>query len=508
VYGGTFRFVTSQMQRFDHHFNTSVFSRAWAPITFNNIVRWDMRENGVVPDLAATWELSDSEAVFHLVQGVKFQDVAPVNGREFTAEDVKFNLDRMRTEPASVFKNRYRFITDVVVVDPYTVKFLTSQADSNLLTHLAYEQTVMFAQESAIDGFFDDPAAQIGTGPFTADLLQSVGQNRMERNPNYFRKSADGMQLPYLDRIELLGTRDVAVTAALMKTKQVDWIITSNKPDVEFLLAQPGIQKKSTYMIMIGTTGYPMNTTIPPFDNINLRKAFNLLIDRQTVIELANQGYAYVTGPIGVREDMGHWGQEKIESMPGLRPNKPQEDVDEARRLMDEAGFGDGFSFEMQFGFGSLTGASADAVLLIQEQLEALDFGIEITLDSDGDSSYELTTHAVDHQVIYSTEGSGVAPDYSLTNVYHSNALKNSANYFDPKLDAMIDAQVAMLDFEVRKTALLEIQDYLWDVMVLAPGVRGYGYHFAWPRARNWAGPDYVVASRTSMLDEVWIVED
>ena len=507
LYGGTLRaHARGLMNRFDPYMATSPSNiRDFSRITFNTLVTSDSLTKTLLPELVESWTLdSENNYTFKVRPGIRFHDVAPVNGRELTADDIKWSLDRARTHVQSIVKVRIGAVQDIQVIDPLTVKFIMARPDANLLFQLSFEQMVILPQEAAIDGFFDDPRTYIGTGPFIPQLLQLQGQNRYVRNANYFRKDAEGRDLPYLDGLEYLSPgsagREVGPQAvALLKTGGIDWAPISLAADVQFFLGQDNVFVRPSRVI-VGTSGLYFNVTIPPFNDKRLRQAVNLLIDRQEIIDIIDGGpeFAYITGIIGTEEALGHWSEAKVANLPGLRPDKSQDIVD-AKALLAAAGVPNGFSFNL-----SSRGAElSDTYKLVQQQL--LRYGIDLVLEATTNAGYERTDFSADKQSTNVTEGSGVTPDHALTNTFISTAPKNSANFVDPRLEALFAVEAATFDFTKRVVLLDEIQQFLFDEMPYAPLTRA---------TDTWVSADYVMNWRptasccnlwTAQLDTMWI---
>ena len=144
----------------------------------------------IEPDLAERWEEpDDTTVVFHLRKGVRWQNKPPVNGRELTAEDVKFTFDRFLTEKA----NPLRFMLDPVdrveVVDRYTVRFRLKEPFVWLLNMLANPTGTWIVAREVVDKYGDlkKPETAIGTGPFILERYEPNVKTVFKRNPDYFR---------------------------------------------------------------------------------------------------------------------------------------------------------------------------------------------------------------------------------------------------------------------------------------------------------------------------------
>ena len=502
-YGGVLRTGTEVfMPRFDAHLNVSPADiRDISRLQLNGLIRMDIRSLQLKPELAESWTVDNTGSItFKLRPGVRFHNRAPVNGRVLTAQDVKWNFDRMLTHPQSILKARLRPVQSVDVIDGSTVKFVTKEVDANLLFQIAFEQMVIYPQEAAIDGFFDDPRTQIGSGPFLGTLLQNPGQNRFARNPAYWRKSAAGAQLPYLDGVEYAIQIDRAAVAALMKTQGLDWAPIRNFQDAKFFIDRSDSVVIDTTGEMVGIMGLMLNVSIPPFDDIRLREALRLTVDQQEILDIVLAGQGFFTGPLGAREDFGHWGQAKLRTLPGYRSGADKAtDIAEAKRLLADAGVPNGFTFQINARGASLS----DAAKLMNQQWAVI--GVEGEHQATTNSAYETTAFAKDKQSTWYNEGAGVTPDHALTKSYLPFADKNSIHWDSPELDALFLKEVALVDFAKRAVVIEEIQQLLWDNVLHVPDVRNLTWWTAWGYVKNWARPEHGYHLSAPQIDEIWI---
>ena len=119
-------------------------------------------------DLAESWQqTSDTTSVFRLRRGVRFHNKPPVNGRELTAEDVRFSIERLRTAPGAGNAAMLRPVDRVEAVDRYTLKLTTKEPFAWLLDMLANPMAVAITARECVEKFGDlrKPESVVGTGP-------------------------------------------------------------------------------------------------------------------------------------------------------------------------------------------------------------------------------------------------------------------------------------------------------------------------------------------------------
>jgi peptide/nickel transport system substrate-binding protein len=156
-------------------------------------------------DLAESWQqTNDTTYVFKLKKGVRFQAKPPVNGRELTAEDVRYTYERILTDKGSVNVSMYRAIAKVEAVHKYTVRFTLKEPFAWFLDMVANPMGGAIIAKECVEKFGDlkKPEAVIGTGPWMLDSYKPNVSITLVRNPTYFVAG-----LPYIDRVEMSSTR-------------------------------------------------------------------------------------------------------------------------------------------------------------------------------------------------------------------------------------------------------------------------------------------------------------
>src|SRR5437660_886323 len=171
--------------------------------------------------LATGWEMvNPSTWIFKLRQGVKFHKRPPVNGREMTAEDVKYSYELLKDK--AQYSTRAALVKAIQVVDKYTVKFELSMPDPKFYLNVVDSLSPVIVPREAVEapgGLAENP---IGTGAFMLKEFAPGEGALLVRNPDYYLKDKDGRQLPYVDAVRLFFTKDPATDTALFRTRQFD----------------------------------------------------------------------------------------------------------------------------------------------------------------------------------------------------------------------------------------------------------------------------------------------
>lgn len=302
----------------------------------------------VKPRLAERWERPNATTyIFHLRKGVKWHD-----GESFTADDV------IATAQGALKGNfrsaaTWRPFANIEKVDDYTLRMTTRGPSPLMLVTLAHPSDAHILPRKHLDAG-TMPQNCVGTGPFK---VSSWDKTKMEQAAfgDFYLRDESGGKLPYLAGIRIIyGMNDSAQEAALA-SGEIDVYQFLNVEEFEaFRKKVPDLKTEPWTHHNSFAIFYNLNRK--PFDDANVRKAVNLLVDRQKVHELLHAGKGKIGLPVVPAVKEG-WGisQEEILRLPGFRKDKT-EDVAEARRLLAGAGLPDGFTFDLvhtQIGTGA-----------------------------------------------------------------------------------------------------------------------------------------------------------
>ena len=258
---------------------------------YDGLVNWDLssadKPSDIVPGLAESWTVDPSDRTkwtFKIRPGVKFHD-----GSDFTAESVVWNLDKLlknespQYDPRQSAQGRTRIpaVASYRALDPMTLEVVTKAPDATLLYQLAWIMMSSPAQWEKLgkswDAFAKTPS---GTGPWKMTLFAPRERAEMVPNANYWDKA----RVPKLDKLVLVPLPEANARVAALRSGQVDWI-EAPAPDAVASLKSAGFK--------IVTNAYPHNWTWhlsriegSPWNDIRVRKAANLAIDREGLKEL------------------------------------------------------------------------------------------------------------------------------------------------------------------------------------------------------------------------------
>ena len=402
------------------------------------------------PELAASWEQPDpTTLVLKIQQGVKFHDVAPVNGRAFTAEDIVWCIKRIQTKKPE-FQRQYMFdaVDSITATDANTVTLKLKQAFSPLFGYLANPATVVVPKE-AVEAKGDLRTTAIGTGPFIFKSAQKGVSYKWAKNPAYWEKN-----LPYVDGYTLNVIPDAASRLSSFRARQLDIEImtpdqaTVFKGDNSVVIDQ--IPQGSIFTIRY-------NTTKPPFNDVRVRKAFDLSIDRKQIIALVFGGAALQSGPINPGLSAWSIPQADLLKAPGYRPEKAQ-DIAEAKKLLEAAGQ---TNTTFEYIYYSPAVSHEQVALAVQQQLQQAGFKMKMTkMDYAG---WIPVTLAKNFMMTGTGGGFRDNPDEYLYALFHSTSSRNDTGYKNAEIDKLLELQRTQLKEDERKATVMDLQKRLMD---------------------------------------------
>lgn len=438
----------------DPHKTASIYTHGIVGMVYNKLVTYptgpdQYSDYSVVPDLAHDWEVSEDqlEYTFHLRDDVKWQDVAPVNGRPFIADDVIATMERIQ----EIGHHSYMLASVEKIENPddHTIVFTLSGPSAAFLDYMANHFMWILPKE-AVAGDIDLDNTAVGTGPFILEKFDRNVETVYRKNPDYFIED-----LPYLDKVISKVIPDPAASIAAYRSGQIDIIGSLSPEDITGLEGQFDDQVQFDPLYFTNSRIF-VNMEKDPFNDEKVRKAISMALNRQEIVEKI-WGGGVVAGPIP--SHMGDWAI-PVNEREELQPYDPEG----AKQLLSEAGYPDGFDTTVMTteGYGPQFVRTAEWVLEdlrqigINAELEIVEYATWFS-DRWPTKNYDI---GVGPQFVLSE------PDEIFTNYYDSNAHLNWFGIADSNLDNMIKEQRVILDREERLEKVHDIQRYIINELV------------------------------------------
>ena len=269
---------------------------------YNQLVEFETGTTKVLPGLAESWEVSEDglEYTFKLREGVKFHSTDGFTpSRDFNADDVIFTFERQLKDDHpynGVSGGTWEYfdgmsmpdlLASIEKVDDYTVKFVLNRPEAPFVANMAMDFASILSAEYA-DAMMEAGTPEmlnqspVGTGPFTFVAYQKDAVIRYARNDEYWGDPAG------VENLVFAITPDASVRYQKLQAGECHVMPYPNPADIDAMKADENIVMMEQEGLNVGYLAY--NTTQAPFDNANVRKALNMAIDKQAIIDVVFQG--------------------------------------------------------------------------------------------------------------------------------------------------------------------------------------------------------------------------
>ncbi|NDJ85241.1 MAG: ABC transporter substrate-binding protein [Chloroflexi bacterium] len=390
-------------------------------------------QSQLVPRLAQTWEMSEdgTQYTLALVQNATFHD-----GSEFTADDVIWTFNRLRDPGISGAADLLGNIASIEAPDPYTIVFTLNNTEPDFLYNLTDNRTVI--QKANTE---NPDTAFNGTGPFKMVEFDAEDRAVMERNENYWMDGA-----PTTQQLEFIYFGDTNASINALRDGAIDVVL--RMPTRVYQTLQGDFKT-----IEIPTNGYNLarlRHDQGPGTDPRVWKAFKLATDRQRIFDIISAGY----GALGNDTPIGPLYAQYFnpDAVPAER------DPNEARQLLDAAGYEDGLDLTLHV---PNSGDRPDLAQALRSFWQDANIRVDIRLRDEGIYYSDVEDNWLSVDLGITGWGSRPIPQLYLDLQLKSGARWNEAHYSNAELDQLIETAGTSLDQEVRVQAYMQIQELL-----------------------------------------------
>ncbi len=466
---------------------------------------WQPYEVGA---LAETYEMPNGETIiFHIRKGVHFHNKPPVNGRELTADDVVYSLNRnMESDRSYVRTIMTAKPTSIKALDKYTVEVKCPTATAGALLELLGSRQYIIAPEMVKQyGDLVDWKHNIGTGPFiVADFVSGSGMT-LKRNPDYWGKDPifPDNQLPYLDTVKVLNIVDPSTRLAALRTGKVDWLggfteIVGWEDAGQLIKSSPKLQYKK----ILAPSRYwlGMRTDTKPLDDLRVRRALMMAVNFREWADKYYGGGEIVNlevAPYKLYMDM----YTPLDKLPDSTRELYEYHPDRAKQLLAEAGYPNGFNIDAS---GSAT--DADTTLsVVKSYWEAI--GVKLNIEVKEAGVLASMTRAKTHKAI-TPSGSGSPPWLLHTSVKGGTVAVSMVD--DPKVEqAYQQMQALSTDYAKRAAIMKDINLYILSQAWFIPIPMASNYMIWQPWVKNYHGEVSIgMLNMAAFPKYLWIDQD
>jgi peptide/nickel transport system substrate-binding protein len=423
---------------------------------FNNLVMFDQGKplNGadtIVPDLATSWswDATGTKLTFKLREGVRWHD-----GKPFTAKDVQCTWHALIGKEAEEFNRNPRKVWY------YNLQQVTTNGDHEATFHLADPQpSFLMFLASGYSPVYPCHVSQktmrtkpVGTGPFKFVEFSRNVSIKLARNPDYYKKGR-----PYLDGIEMRIIESRATRVLAFVSGEFD--MTFDRDVSVAVLKDLRAQDPKAVCEFAPNnvaTNLIVNPGVPPFDNLKIRQAMALALDRKAFIDILEGGEGRVGGAM-LPAPEGQWAlpPEELAKLPGYGSDLAA-NVAEAQKIMASLGYGPDRPLKVKVSTRNINIYRDPGVILIDQlkkiyiegELEPIDTTVWYgkVLRKDYSIGLNLTGVSVDD------------PDVNLIENYTCKSERNYTQYCNPEVDKLIYQQSKELDLAKRKALVWEVE--------------------------------------------------
>ncbi len=390
----------------------------------------------IQPALAQSWDVSDDGLTytFKLQSGVLFHD-----GTTMDAQDVAASIRRVQNaEMASPYASRVAPITAIEIIDPLTVQFKLDKPFAPILTSLAGIAIVPAEIEMDKEGLQQVP---VGTGPFKFDEWQPNGFISLVKFDDYRQAG-----LPKLDGLRFNFVPEAATRLVGVTSGQYDLLPGIDPATALQLQSQPGVTVQETRDIAYSLLG--MNVEREPFNDPRVRRAINMLLNRDEIVAGALFGAGVPGGPLSPA--LATWALDTSSF------DCYNNDVEAAKALLAEAGL----QMPVKISINVLPRQDIkDIAQVAQQQLEAGGFEVELLNQEIGAFVQDWKNSNFD--MFASVNGGQPDPDGYFYRTFYSTGSTNVFNYNNPEMDALLDQGRSETDTAARKVIYDQIQQDL-----------------------------------------------
>ncbi len=484
---------------FDPHLSGDATSAEYVVEIYSGLMAYDPDLN-LIPDIAESYEISEDEQVytFRLRPEAKFQD-----GKSTTAQDFKWSFERA-CDPATRSHTADTYLGDIIgcreklrgqvgevagveVIDDLTLRLTIDEPKGFFLDKMTYPTAYVLDRKNVETGgaeWFENPN---GSGPFKL-LPPTSNVIVLEKNENFYREPK-----PILDRVIYL----VNVPVGLLDGYQdgfPDEIVDrlDLPPDLTYDVIPVGLANyakltdpynplsqdfETTSDLSIFYVGFNVNQ--PPFDNVKVRQAFNMAVDKERLVKALYRGTTPAANTI-VPPGMPDYDNSAL--------NSPQFDPERAQQLIAESSYGSVDNLP------TITLSVSSAGNIVEALVHSYEENLGITIAVEEMPWAEFLAELNRPDVPYQMYQLGWIADYPdpqnfLEILFHSDSAQNHGGYNNPDVDALLDQARGALDEEEREQLYLQAEQRILDDAAWLPLTFDVSNRLVKPYVQNYRNP-------------------
>jgi peptide/nickel transport system substrate-binding protein len=475
--------------------------------------KWTMTPDAYIPsesmrgELAEKWELKQNplQIVVTLRKGVMFPEKPGIMAsRELTADDIVYTFNRQNSSPKKI-EGMYDYVDSVKATDRYTVVFNLKEYNAEWAYRFGYGYYSGIVPKEVVDAGATNWRNINGTGPFRLTDYTQGNSNTYEKNPVYWGTETINekeFKLPYIDKMIYRIIKDEATRVTALRTGKVDVLEVIRWQDVDSLKKSAPDLKWNRWLAT-GGTFLAMRTDTKPFDDIRVRRALNMAVNKDEIIKSYYNGnaemFAYPQHP-----SFGAYFK-PLEQQPDSVKELFKYDPEKAKKLLAEAGYPNGFTFKTQV--CSCSTNHMDLLPMVAGYLEQVGVKMEIQTMEYGAFLSAMTTRQ--NSPGYFMDNGHTNPTRTLHKSFVFGQPWNPSQWNDPKFSAKMD-QVYLEPDESKRIQMID--EMTTEIVDKAPYVwlpTPYIFTAWWPWVKGYEGELRAGAARPGPIyARMWVDQD
>lgn len=457
-------------------------------------------------ELAESWKWTDPLTLeINLRKGVKFPAKEGVMAeRELVAEDVIFSFNRQNTSPKKI-PTYFDHVESVTAKDKHTVVFKFKEFNAEWDYRFGWGYYSGIVPKEVVDAGAANWKNLNGSGPFKLTDFVQGNSNTYTKNPIYWGKEKFGgkeYKLPFIDQVVYRTIKDEATQHSALRTGKLDILEAIRWQAVDELKKSAPALKWNRWLSTNGQF-LALRVDTKPFDDIRVRRALNMAVDKQAIVKEYYNGnaelFAYPQHP----DYIGYY--EPLEAMPKAVQELFTYDPSKAKKLLAEAGYPKGFSFKVQV--CSCVPDHMELLPLMAAYLEQVGVKMEIQPMEYGAFLSAMTSKK--NEAGYFMNNGHTNPTTTIRKSFVSKQTWNPSQYSDAEFDKKMaeaylerDEQIRQRKLRLLTREILEKAPYVW---MPTP----YLYTAWWPWVKNYGGELRAGAVRPGPIyARVWVDQE
>jgi peptide/nickel transport system substrate-binding protein len=475
--------------------------------------KWTMTPDAYIPsesmrgELAEKWELKQNplQIVLTIRKGVMFPEKPGIMAsRELTADDIVYTFNRQNSSPKKV-EGMYDYVDSVKAVDKYTVVMNLKEYNAEWAYRFGYGYYSGIVPKEVVDAGATNWRNINGTGPFRLTEYTQGNSNTYEKNPIYWGSETINekeFKLPYLDKVTYRIVKDEATRVTALRTGKVDVLEVIRWQDVDSLKKSAPDLKWNRWLAT-GGTFLAMRTDTKPFDDIRVRRALNMAVNKDEIIKAYYNGnaemFAYPQHP-----SFGAYFK-PLEQQPDSVKELFKFDPAKAKKLLAEAGYPNGFTFKTQV--CSCSANHMDLLPLVAGYLEQV--GVKMEIQTMEYAAFLSAMTSKQNTPGYFMDNGHTNPTRTLHKSFVYGQPWNPSQWNDPKYSAKMD-QVYLEPDENKRIQMID--EMTTEIVDKAPYIwlpTPYNFTAWWPWVKGYEGELRAGAARPGPIyARMWVDQE